>query len=202
VYFYESPDLASSLFELPKSYYLKRIGISGDFYKVECYGESDLTPLLIGYVLVGQVEFSAPVTDPFLNFNVVTNESTVLYADKNMLKTEMLIFKNRTLGYYGKAYANDNTIIYMVTFNNKIGYVKEIALIPFTVPTHSIPILNENLSTDKNLDGLDNQNLDKSDKILKILIIVAVFTSAIIITGLIILPDKKEKRLYKVDDEV
>jgi hypothetical protein len=70
------------------------------------------------------------------------------------------------------------------------------------VPTHSIPILNENLSTHKNLDGLDNQNLDKSDKILKILIIVAVFTSAIIITGLIILPDKKEKRLYKVDDEV
>ena len=194
VYFYETPNKESSLFELPYSYYLKKIGTVGDYYRVECFGSGTLSPMLDGYVLISEVDFSDPVTDPFLNFTVTTCDSAVLYADKTLQQPEVLIFKNRTLGYYGKAYSTNNEIIYMVTYNHKIGYVKEEALVPFNVPLHDLPVFDKLPEVNQLTEPT---TLSKGDNVLKILVIVALIASAIIIIGLIVLPDKKEKRLLK-----
>ncbi len=66
----------------------------------------------------------------------MTLSTSVLYADKSLSTPLQYIFSNRNLIYYGQIKADDNSIIFYVSYNNKLGYVKESEIIPFDLPYH------------------------------------------------------------------
>ena len=189
VMFCASPTSNDAVFELPYSYYVKKTGETGAFYQIECYGQSPYTPLLDGYVLKSDVIIES--TDkPYLNLTVTTATSAIHYEDKELTTPIQYVFKNRTLGYYG-AYQVGNVYAYCVTYNDKIGYVRESELIPFDVPLHETPIKLEPAIP----DDTPNEGEEKtSDNTLKIIVIVALGVGAFIIFALIIIPEQKEKR--------
>lgn len=199
VYFYEIPDLSGKIFELPYGYYLKKTGASGEFIRIECYGAGSYTPLLDGYVLAEETIYEAPELSPYLDFTVTTADSAVLYSDTSLKEPLQFIFKNRTLGYYGKAYAEDGSNLYCVTYNSRMGFIKEEYLYPFTVPEHPTPIITETIADSETSPDATEEKSD-SDKVLKILVVVALVAAAIIILGLIVLPEKKERALTSNDD--
>ena len=190
VYFNASPTLNASLFELPVGYYVKKIGESGDYYHVECFGNSPLTPLLDGYVLKSAVTESS-ATDPYLTFSVTTASSTVLYEDKSLSVPIQYIFKDRVLGYYGMM-ETDHHIIYMVSYNGKIGYVKESDLTPFTVPSHPTPLEDPPATTPNTTTDIESEN-GASGTNLKITVIVALALATLIIIALIVVPERQNK---------
>ena len=189
VMFCASPTISDAVFELPYSYYVKKTGETGAFYQIECYGESPYTPLLDGYVLKTDV-ISENTDAPYLNLTVTTATSTVLYEDKDLTTPIQYVFKNRTLGYYG-AYKLGNQYAYCVTYNDKIGYVRESELIPFDVPLHATPIKLSPVTPD---DKQETPIKDTGDSTLKIIVIVALGIGAFIIFALIVIPEQKEKR--------
>lgn len=189
VMFCATPTINDAVFELPYSYYVKKTGESGAFYQIECYGESPYTPLLDGYVLKTDV-ISESTDKPYLNMTVTTATSAVLYEDKDLTTPIQYVFKNRTLGYYG-AYQLGSQYAYCVTYNNKIGYMRESELMPFDVPLHETPIKLDPVSVD---DDDKNTIETSSDNTLKIVVIVALALGAFIIFALIVIPEQKEKR--------
>ena len=195
VMFHSSANKDETLFELPVSYYVKKIGESSDFLHVECYGTNNLTPLLDGYVLKSDV-IKSDAVKPYLSFTVTTATSAVLYEDSTLKTPLQYVFKDRTLGYYGRILNADGTYVYYVNYNNKIGYVKEEDLIPFNVPLHETP-LKEVLPEEEsqNVSTIPNE---KSTNGLKIFVIVAVVVASIIILALIVIPEHKNKA-YETD---
>ena len=189
VMFCASPTSNDVVFELPYSYYVKKTGETGAFYQIECYGESPYTPLLDGYVLKTDV-VTESTDKPYLNLTVTTATSAILYEDKELTTPIQYVFKNRTLGYYG-AYKVGSTYAYCVTYNDKIGYVRESELIPFDVPLHETPIKLEPTTPS---DTPDTGSSTTSDNTLKIIVIVALAVGAFIIFALIVIPEQKEKR--------
>jgi hypothetical protein len=190
VYFNASPSPNSALFELPTTYYVKKIGETGDYYHVECFGNSTQTPLLDGYVLKSAVTES-PATDPYLTFSVTTANSAVLYEDKALTVPIQYIFKERTLGYYGMM-ETDHDIIYMVSYNGKIGYIKEDDLTPFTVPTHPTPLEDLSVVAPENPLG-ENPDKNATGTNLKVTVIVALALATLIIIALIVVPERKNR---------
>ena len=195
VMFYSSPSKSDALFELPVSYYVKKIGESADFLHVECYGANQLTPLLDGYVLKADVTKSNAI-NPYLSFTVTTAKSAVLYEDSSLLSPLQYVFKSRTLGYYGQVKQADGSYAYYVTYNNKIGYVKEEDLLPFNVPLHETPLTES--SAQEDLTSVFETKSEKSTNGLKIFVIVAIIIASIIILALIVIPERKNKA-YEID---
>ena len=195
VAFYSSANKGDILFELPVSYYVKKIGENGDFLHVECYGANQLTPLLDGYVLKNEVS-KRDAINPYLSFTVTTAKSAVLYEDVTLSTPLQYVFKSRTLGYYGQIALSDGSYVYYVTYNNKIGYVKEEDLMPFNVPLHETPLKETDFS-EENLT-VPTIKPEKSANGLKIFVIVAIVVASIIIFALIVIPERKN-RVYETD---
>ena len=195
VTFHSSPSKSDALFELPISYYVKRIGETSDFLHVECYGANQLTPLLDGYVLKSEVTKSDAV-NPYLSFTVTTAKSAVLYEDSSLQTPLQYVFKSRTLGYYGQIKQADGSYAYYVTYNNKIGYVKEEDLLPFNVPMHETPLVESSFAPNK--ENVFTTDSEKSADGLKIFVIVAIIIASVIILALIVIPERKNKP-YEID---
>lgn len=191
VYLNSSANDSSAVFELPLSYYVKKTGETNEYYHVECYGESDKTPKIDGYVLKDLVKKSTFKSSPYLRLTIKTNASVVLYKDKALKEPLRVIFSDKELGYYGKIPLDNGGMAYYVNYGSEIGYVNEEFILPFSVPMHETPIENEKIETTKEPTENSSINESKKDSELKIIVIIAVILSAVIILGLIVIPEKK-----------
>ena len=138
--FYVSEYSSTPLFYLPYSYYVKIIGEAGDFYHVEYCGENGIN-CLDGFVPKTKLFDDAQSSGSYYpNVTITTSSNAVLYADSSLLNSIQYIFPDRKVKFYGSFYQADNTLIYFVSYNDKLGYIKESALLPFEIPLHPNPL--------------------------------------------------------------
>ncbi|MBQ3596602.1 MAG: hypothetical protein II988_02170 [Clostridia bacterium] len=130
-------------FYLPKSYFVRLVDDYGEFLHVECFG-SQLSPTLDGYVLASQVVlYKEQLSSPYLDLSVTTSVATGLFSDVNLTVRQQMVFADRQLGFYGNIKADDGETLFFVHYNDKVGYVKESAITPFTIPFHPIPLVTD-----------------------------------------------------------
>ena len=140
--FFLSDTDSQPLFYLPCSYFVKVLDQTEHFYHIECFGNN--TPAIDGLVPKEKlVSVDYQVQEPYMNTCVTTSSSCMLYADSSAKQSIYHIFPQRTLNLYGLLSREGEENLYLVCYNNKIGYVKESCLNPFTMPTHPIPLPQE-----------------------------------------------------------
>lgn len=132
--FFLSETAEKPLFFLPYTYYVKAIERVGDLTRVE-YGAVGRT--IDGYVPTEKLfDDGLRVNQPFPEITVTTAENCVLYADFDLSVSLQFVFKDRNMYYYGEYFDSQGERIYYIGYNNRLGYVKETSLVPFTVPYH------------------------------------------------------------------
>ena len=123
------------LFYLPFSYYVKIIGHSGDYYHIEINGDNGQVAI-DGYAPAQKLfDDNLPVLSPYLELNITTVSTAVLYGDLNLSNPIQYIFAERTLKYYGEI-PTEQGILFYVGYNNRLGYVKESDIYPFIIKNH------------------------------------------------------------------
>lgn len=132
--FYTDKDANSALFYLPYTYYVKVLERGDLLTRIE-YGEGGNA--IDGFVPTNMLFYDGlKVSAPFPQIDVFTADTAVLYEDSGLTKAMQYIFRSRKLIYYGNAVSPQGDALYFVGYNNKLGYVKEEELLPFTVPYH------------------------------------------------------------------
>ena len=133
--FYSSLASESPLFNLPYTYYVKLLNETGNFFHVEVYGDQ-LTPAIDGYVPASMLFNDGLSTyAPYLSLTIRSASTAVLYANNQLTESVQYIFPEREMIYYGKL-SSPQGIIYYVSYNDKLGYVKESNVYPFEIPNH------------------------------------------------------------------
>lgn len=132
--FYSDKTAESPLFYLPYTYYVKVISGGDVFTRVE-YGAGG--GKIDGFIPTDKLYSDGlPVSDPYPQVRAVTAGTTVLYKDATLTVSIQYIFEGRELLYYGKFYSPQGKTLYYVGYNDRLGYVKEEDLTPFTVENH------------------------------------------------------------------
>lgn len=133
--FYQTPEDTKPLFYLPYTYYVKVLGQTDQFTHVEIHG-NDGVLALDGYV-PSHLLFAdgLSVDKPYLSLDLITIQTAVLYSDQSLNTPSQYVFADRKLTYYG-VLNTDNGNIYYVGYNNRLGYVKESDILPFTISNH------------------------------------------------------------------
>lgn len=132
--FYKNVLDYSPLFYLPYTYYVKVLGEEQDFYHVEVYGYDNAG--LDGFVPKTYLfDDGLEVKNPYLTLKITTAQTALLYADHNLTDSIQYIFPDRELIYYG-CYPMSSGNVYCVSYNDKLGYVKEEAIVPFIIENH------------------------------------------------------------------
>ena len=133
--FYKSTLDESPLFFLPYTYYVKVLSQSNNFCHVEINSENGQLGI-DGFVPTEQLFYDGQeVLSPYLNLDITTVDTTVLYADAELSSPIQYIFPNRSLLYFGELQALGGKLFY-VAYNNKLGYVKESDVMPFVINNH------------------------------------------------------------------
>ncbi len=133
--FFQSVTDQSPLFYLPYTYYVKVLGANNGFLHVECYGNGN-SVAIDGYVPEGYLfDDGLSVSSPYVVLNITTVNTAVLYADSGQSNSLQYVFKDRNLQYYGTLHT-DSGVLYYVGYNNKLGYVSENDVFPFSIPNH------------------------------------------------------------------
>lgn len=193
--FYLDSEGKQFLFYLPYTYYVKILNTQGDYFHIECYGTGS-TVALDGYVPKNMLYYDGlTVKNPYLEKVIKTANSTVLYQDINLTESIQYVFQDRELTYYGNAKSTDGNLLFCVCYNNKIGYVKETDVVPFTLENHpnELTFLNNNenqMPTPLEPKPSNNKNLTS----LKTAIVACLLFAGI--TAIIVVSNKKtEKRV-------
>jgi len=132
--FYKNSGDTSPLFYLPYTYYVKVIEDGDKFVHVEWNG--DKCAAIDGYVPKDALfNDNLSVTDPFAFMTIKTSTNAVLYSDSDLNTAIQYVFPDRDMFYYG-TYTGANGNLYYVSYNGKLGYVKEAEVYPFTLPNH------------------------------------------------------------------
>jgi len=133
--FYKSLDDSLPLFYLPYTYYVKAINDVGEYTHVEIY-DSTSQIALDGYVPKNLLfDDGLAVSSPYLSLKITTADTTVLYKDSSLTTPLQYVFPDRKMDYYGKlTMATEN--VYYVSYNNRLGYVKESSVVPFLIQNH------------------------------------------------------------------
>ena len=133
--FYSNVLDKTPLFYLPYTYYVKILDEIGDFSHVEICGDNGQIAI-DGFVPTQMLFFDGQqVVYPYLNFNVKTLDTTLLYLDAELSTPSQYIFADRELTYYGEFLSEQGKVFY-VSYNNRLGYVKETDIYPFTIENH------------------------------------------------------------------
>ncbi len=196
--FYSDPAGTNLLFNLPYTYYVRVLERGELLSHVECYGSGGVVAI-DGYVPTLMLfEDGLPVQSPYLNKEITTLSTAVLYSDKNLTAPLQYIFSSRALKYYGQITALDGSVLFYVGYNNKLGYVEESAVLPFEVPLHpneltfiqpEIPVEDEEESNgDTTSSSLENVET------LRIIVIVCLILAGLV--ALFIALKNKPKKQY------
>ena len=120
---------------LPYTYYVKQLDDTGDMIRVECYGD-DGGAALEGFVPKDKLfDDGLDVADPYADLTLTAAQSTVLYYDKELTKPQLYVFPERQMRYFGQM-TESGKYIYFVGFGDRVGYIEESGLYPFTLPDH------------------------------------------------------------------
>lgn len=134
--FYESSSMQNILFFLEYTYYVNVIAEHGDLFQIEVFGDQN-SPSFIGYTKKENLfKDDLAITNPYPSLSIKTCTSTVLYTDTHYLNKQVYLFAERNYTYYGKNYDNANNVLYLIGYEDKIGYVKESSVYPFIVENH------------------------------------------------------------------
>ena len=183
--FYKYPNDENCLFYLPYTYYVKVLGEDGEMTHVECYGQS--TAAIDGYVPTHLLfDDDLSVSSPFADITLTTCTSAVLYADSRLTKPIQYLFSERQMYYYG-AFSTDNARLYFVSYNGRLGYVKEEDVYPFEIQNHPNELtfikdeqVEENPLPDTSETPSTQQNIADEFFSLKVIIIVCLLFAGIV----------------------
>ena len=198
--FYSDANGENLLFYLPYTYYVKVISFNEQSLShVECYG-LDNTPLLDGYVPTEKLFFdNLAVQSPYLNLQITTANACILYIGKNLDNVYQYIFAERNCKYYGHLTLSNGEYIFYVSYNNKLGYVKESDVIPFSIENHPNPLTF--LETEPTIPDAEIETDAENITSLRIAIIVCLlFAGLIAIIYIIRTKPKKEVAVSYYDD--
>lgn len=187
--FYADKNRSQLLFYLPYTYYVKILSKDDVMARVEVYGGE--TAAIDGYVPT-ETLFSdgLEVKNPFVNLELTTAKTTVLYADSALTDVLQYVFPSRGLRYYGSLPAVDGSNLFFVSYNGKLGYVKESDVIPFVIENHpnelsfiikepEVPATEPEKTPADTPDANDGDEQKSSDN-LKIIIIACLIFAGII----------------------
>ena len=137
--FYKNVYDSQPLFFLPFSYYVKVLGLSGEYYHIELHGNNGQIAI-DGYAPCQKLfDDDLAVSFPYLELTITTVSTAVLYSDKNLSMPLQYIFPERNLSYYGEIQTEQGTLFY-VGYNSRLGYVKESDVYPFVIENHPNPL--------------------------------------------------------------
>lgn len=132
--FYSDKNATDPLFYLPYTYYVKVLERGELFYHVE-YAEGGAA--IDGYVPANKLfDDGLEVVAPFPDVTPTTAATAVLFKDASLTTSVQYIFEGRKLFFYGKYYSPQGKPLYYVSYNDRLGYVKEEDLVPFTLSNH------------------------------------------------------------------
>ena len=134
--FYTSITDTEPLFYLPYTYYVKVLSNDNAFVHVECRID-DLSPAIDGYVPKGLL-FSDELTvvKPYVNVKIKTLSTAILFEESTLTTPLQYVFADRELTYFG-CYVNKGGInLFYVSYNNRLGYIKESDVYPFAIENH------------------------------------------------------------------
>ncbi len=177
--FYKSVYDTSPLFYLPYTYYVKVLGQTEEYTHVEIHGDNGITGL-DGYVPKEMLYYDGlEVENPYLNIYITTANTTILYNDFNLSSSCQYIFASRNLYYYGQIVTEDGNLFY-VGYNNRLGYVKETDILPFSIANHpnKLTFITDSLSPEVETPPISNDTSEFFG--LKAIIIVCLFFAGIV----------------------
>lgn len=133
--FYKNANETTPLFYLPYTYYVKPLGTVGTLTHVECYGNGGIATI-DGYVPTDLLfDDGLSVTNPYVVLELTTANTAVLYKDIFLSEPMQYLFAERQLKYYGNITVGEERAYY-VSYNDKLGYVKENDVYPFLIADH------------------------------------------------------------------
>lgn len=183
---------------LPYTYYVRFLDDVGNLTHVEV--------LTSGGAIDGYVDKSALFEDglyvatPYVNVSIVTANVCMLYSDAELTIPLQYVFADREATYYGYVKTPVGTKAYCVGYGDKLGYLKESDVVPFSIadhpneltfitPTESPEPPDDNVGTDNNSDDLS----------LKLIIVLCLVLAGVI--GLFVAFKKKSVRKTSFYDE-
>ena len=199
--FYLDANASTLLFYLPCTYYVKVLDSNQNYTHVECFG-GDTTPAIDGYVPTSKLQVvDYQVTSPYLSLTITTGNSCPLFKNSELDFAIYNVFENRKLSYYGLLTQDGKENLYYVCYNNKLGYVKESDVIPFTVQSHPTPLLNQQVAESKP-SATTVTTSESSSEWIKTAIIICLSLAGVIAL-LTLLKGKKKPSFYasSLDDE-
>ncbi len=134
--FYSSQTDTEPLFYLPYTYYVRLIDSNQAFMHVECRIDS-ISPAIDGFVPFDML-FSDGLTvnEPYVNAKLKTLSTSILFEESTLTTPLQYVFAERELTYFG-SYVNKSGInVFYVSYNNRLGYVKESDVYPFALKNH------------------------------------------------------------------
>lgn len=208
--FYADKAATQLLFYLPYTYYVKVLSADGAMTRVEVYG-TGATAALDGYVPAEMLyNDGLEVKNPFVNLEIITSATAILYGDAALTSTLQYVFPSRGLRYYGFIYAADGSKLYYVGYNNRLGYVRESEITPFVIPDHPneltfIPKPTEPIPTPN--EDTKPSEADGQDETAAAVSLRAVIIVCLIFAGVIALfiafktkPPQKKQSYYDEND--
>ena len=133
--FYKTEHDTTPLFYLPYTYYVKVLNKNQEFTHVQIHGENGI-PGLDGYVPTNLLFYdNLDVITPYLNLDITTCGTAVLYQDQELGLQSQYVFAQRKLCYYGYL-QTDKGMLYFVGYNGLLGYIEESKILPFTIENH------------------------------------------------------------------
>ncbi|MCQ2387717.1 MAG: hypothetical protein MJ066_04655 [Clostridia bacterium] len=182
--FYSDEKGENLLFYLQYTYYVKVLGFSGQFTKVE-YLNNDNTLAVDGFVPTEMLFCdNLEVSSPYPNKKLLTSKNTILYQDYNQNSGIQYVFQGRELTYYGYIY-NKNEKLLFVEYNDNLGYIKESDVVPYSIENHpnDLTFIVKETITEINEEvpvSTDEQIKKDNSKTLKIVIVSCIAFAGII----------------------
>jgi hypothetical protein len=190
--FYSDKNGNGIKFNLPYTYYVKVLIEDGDFYHVQCFGNSSIA--LDGYVKKDELFYDGQeVLTPYLELKIKTSSPAVMYNDENLTSTIQYIFPSRELDYYGHYLSSGGENLVFVGYNGKLGYIKETEIVAFSIPLHPNDLTflkqetpDNNTELEKEPNNSTNENLN----VIRVAVVVSLSFAGLI--GLILIMKKKQ----------
>lgn len=134
--FYKNAYDTEPLFFLPYTYYVRVLDRDQAYTHVECKADSNI-PAIDGYVPTEMLfDDGLSVIEPYVNLKVKTLSTALLFEDSSLISPLQYVFAEREMVYYGNYVLQNGSIIYYVSYNNRLGYVKESDVYPFAINNH------------------------------------------------------------------
>ena len=182
--FYRDKEGLNLLFYLPYTYYVRVLDDSEPLSHVECYGLGG-TAAIDGYVPSAMLFYDGlSVKNPYADVKITATSTTVLYSDRLLTQAIQYIFDGRMMNYYGTLPITDDVNAFYVSYNDRLGYVKESEVLPFTIPNHPNELTfiepEDPVTEPPETDGEDGKTTDGGGFDLRILIIACLAFAGII----------------------